>query len=288
MGRRLPIGLGLEIRDERVRRGWSQVRLAHVAGVSPSMVHGVEAGDAATLDGYARLADVLGLEPRFSVYPAARPSATRTSDVVHSALGEMEAARFRGYALEVRLDEPYQHYQFAGRADLTAVDRERHALLHIENRTRFPDIQAFLGSYSAKRAYLHGELAARLGLRGFASVTHAVVALWSSEVLHVLRMRHETFRATCPDATDAFAAWWDGQPPNHSTTIQDTTSQGTTSQGTTNQGTTSPGTTSTLVVLDPTASGRQRAWIDLERALIVRPRHRGYADAAKALAARDT
>jgi|GEM_PF-1172773 len=278
MGRRLAIGLGLEIKEERVRRGWPQVRLARAAGVSPSMVHGVESGDPATLDGYVRLAAALGLEPRFSVYPAARPSAARTSDVVHSALGELEAARFRRYALEVRLDEPYQHYQFAGRADLIAVDRDRRALLHIENRTRFPDIQAFMGSYNAKRAYLHGELAARLGLRGFASVTHAVVALWSSEVLHVLRMRHETFRSTCPDSTEAFAAWWDGKQPNH----------GTISHGTTSQGTTSHGHSSTLVVLDPTASGRQRAWIDLERALIVRPRHRGYAEAAKALAASDT
>jgi transcriptional regulator with XRE-family HTH domain len=250
--------LGLEVRDERIRRGWSQARLAMAAGVSPAMLHGVEAGRAATLDGYARLADALGLSTRFTLLPVDRRTTVHDADLVHAALGELEATHLRPFGFEIRLDEPYQHFQFAGRADVVAIDRERRALLHIENRTRFPDIQAFLGSYNAKRAYLHEELSARLGMRSFRSVTHVVVALWSSEALRVLRLRESTFRSVCPDPSDGFGAWWAGTPPTR-------------------------GTSSTLVILDPAARDRQRLWVDLDRAQTTRPRHRGYAAAAAAL-----
>jgi transcriptional regulator with XRE-family HTH domain len=256
--RRVAVTLGLEVCDERIRRGWSQAHLARKAGVSPSMVHGIEAGESATIDGYARLADALGLDLASSLLPADRRTTPKVADPVHSALGELEAVQLSGHRFEVRLDEPYQHYQFAGRADLVAIDHDRRALLHIENRTRFPDIQAFLGSFNAKRAYLDRELAQRVGLHRFASVTHAVVALWSSEVLHALRIREMTFRSACPDPPDAFAAWWAGQPPTR-------------------------GISSTLIVLDPTARDRQRQWVHLDQARVIRPRHRGYADTADAL-----
>ena len=123
---------------------------------------------------------------------------------MHAAMGEAEASHLRSRGHEVLLDEPYQHYQFAGRADVLAIDRQRKALLHIENRTRFPDLQAFAGSYNAKRAYLAPDLARRLGVDGgFRSVTHVVAGLWSSEVLHVVRLRPASFAAVCPDPTHA-------------------------------------------------------------------------------------
>jgi hypothetical protein len=81
-------------------------------------------------------------------------------------------------------------------------------MLHVENRTRFPDLQGFAGSYDTKRAYLAPDLARRLGIEGgFRSVTHVVAALWSSEVLHALRLRTASFAAICPGSGDAFAAW---------------------------------------------------------------------------------
>ena len=143
---------------------------------------------------------------------------------------------------EVLLDEPYQHYQFAGRADVLAIDRQRRALLHIENRTRFPDLQAFAGSYNAKRAYLAPDLARRLGVDGgFRSVTHVVAGLWSSEVLHVVRLRPASFAAVCPDPTDGFATWWDGlEPPR--------------------------GESSAFILFDPLPGQRQsrRRWVGLD------------------------
>src|SRR5688572_10459638 len=72
---------------------------------------------------------------------------------VHSAMTEFEAAHFRPFGVHLGTDEPYQHYQFAGRGDLVAWDDPGGSFLHIENRTRFPDIQEIAGSFNAKRAY---------------------------------------------------------------------------------------------------------------------------------------
>jgi hypothetical protein len=157
------------------------------------------------------------------------------------------------------MDEPYQHYQFAGRADVVAWDRERRALLHIENRTRFPNVQEALGSYGAKRAYLGRVLAERFGIRGgWRSETHVSAGLWTSEVLHVLRTRAETFRAACPQDAAAFAAWWSG---NVETLAE---------------------VASSLIVLDPDPGVRDAfRWTGPTSA--TRSRHRGYADAASAL-----
>jgi hypothetical protein len=87
-----------------------------------------------------------------------------------------------------------------------------------------------------------------------------MVAVWSSEVLHVLRIRQASFRAVCPDRIDAFDAWWSGRTP-------------------------APGVHSTLVVLDPLPAGRsdRRRYIGSDDALQVRPRWRGYADVLDAL-----
>lgn len=102
-------------------------------------------------------------------------------------------------------------------------------------------------------------IAERLDIRGgWASVTHAIVALWSSEVLHSVRLRPATFRALCPHPIDVFTAWWSGAPS-------------------------AAGSASTFVLLDPVARPRGRRLVDLDAALRVEPRYRGYAEVAAAL-----
>ena len=204
--------------------------------------------------------DALGLRLEWDLVDPRRKATRPQQDLVHSAMGEFEAAHFRRLGLPIAIDEPYQHYQFAGRADLIAWDADAHAMLHLENRTRFPDLQEAAGAFNAKRAYLGNAMAERLGVKSWRSETHVIVALWSSEVLHSLRLRTESFRALCPQAAATFSAWWSGEPP-------------------------SQGKASALVVLDPLASGRQRSFISLDDALVARPRYAGYADVAARLAA---
>lgn len=259
--RRLSVLLGTQVRDARRARKWSVAELARRAELSTDMVYRVEAGSGGSVQTCARLAVALGRHVELSLIDPRRREVSQPSlsaDVVHSAMGELEAAHLRRLGYRVGIDEPYQHYQFAGRADLVAWDPDSRALLHIENRTRFPDLQEAAGSFNAKRAYLGAALAVRLGIGRWASETHVIAGLWSAEMLHVVRLRTATLRAICPDPATAFEAWWSGDPAPR-------------------------GTTSTLILLDPAASGRQRAFIDLGDALTARPRHRGYAEAASIL-----
>ena len=261
--RRAAIGFGELVREARISRGWSVAQLADRARLSQDVIYRVEAGHPVSGDACARIAVALGrrlhidlVDPRRR--PGERASRALAVDLVHSAMGEFEARHLRERRFSVGIDEPYQHYQFAGRADVVAWDFEQRALLHIENRTRFPDFQEMAGAYNAKRAYLAGSIGERLGVARWASETHVIAALWSAEVLHVLRLRPESFRSVCPDDGAAFSSWWTGVPPT-------------------------VGATSSLIVLDPIASSRQRPFVSLEVAGHVRPRHRAYADLARML-----
>lgn len=256
---------GVVIADARNRRAWTLRDLADRSGIAPSSINAIEHGRPAALQTYAAIGLALGLEPRLDLIdPRRRAPAARAEDPVHAAMGEAQAARLAGNGFAVAIDEPYQHYQFAGRADVLAWDLDRWALLHIENRTRFPNLQAAIGSYNSKRQYLPAVMAERLALRGgFRSVTHVIAGLWSNEVIHAVRIRKATFRAVCPDNETAFAAWWSGQPPEDA------------------------GVTSSFVLFDPAPvpTGRRQSFVGLEETLAgaIRPRHLGYAAAAATL-----
>jgi transcriptional regulator with XRE-family HTH domain len=264
VARQLAGHVGAVVRGARTERRLSLRELSRRAGLSAGMVHKVESGRGASLLTYTRIAAALDLQPTFElVDPRKRARAIRGEDPVHAAMGELEAQQLTGQARTVALDEPFQHYQFAGRADVLAFDLDRRALLHLENRTRFPNIQEAFGSYNAKRQYLPAVLAQRFGLRrGWDVVTHAIVALWSAEVLHAVRLRDASFRSVCPSGWDDLREWWDGAVPE-------------------------PGPpTSTLVVMDPLADiGRRSRFADLDGARRVRPRYRGYSEAWAALSA---
>ena len=256
--RRVWIEMGLAVRETRIGRHWSVRQLATKASVSPEVLYRIERGQPTSLEAVARVAGALGLRAEVGLIdPRRRGEARRdlSADAVHSAMGEFEARHLRTFGMPTGIDEPYQHYQFAGRADVIAWDVAARALLHIENRTRFPDFQDMAGAFNAKKAYLAEAIGARVGVGRWASQTHVIAAFWTSEVLHTLRMRRESFRSLCPDPADAFANWWRGDPPK-------------------------TGVTSSLVVLDPVAAGRQRPFVRFEEAMTVRPRHRGYADVA--------
>lgn len=242
--------------NERRRRGLTTRRLAEKARLSAASINALEAGRRLSLDAYARVAVALGLPLEFVLD---RPPARPRSDVVHAAMGERQARRLQATGAKVAIDHPYQHYQFAGRADVLAWRADTAALLHIENRTRFPDLQQAAGSYNAKRQYLARVVAEQLGLPRFESQTHVMVCLWSAETLRSVRERQASFRSLCPDGPESWQAWLAGCPPL-------------------------AGASSTLVFFDPFASPRRREWVGLDEGLGgVRPRVRGYAEAARRL-----
>lgn len=256
--RRVAGEVGVEIHEERRRRRWTLRELGRRAGLTATAVRQMETGRAGSVEAYARVAIALGVRPELHLVDERRASAGPGQDVVHSWMGDVQAGHLQRLGFSVSVDEPYQHFQFAGRGDVVAWSVERSAFLHIENRTRFPNLQESIGSYNAKRAYLAAAVADRVRLRrGFATVTHVMCGLWSAEVGHVLRLRTATFRAACPDADDAFEAWWRGEPPP-------------------------AGVTSAFVLFDPHDRPRRRRCVGLDRALMADARYRGYGDAAAA------
>jgi transcriptional regulator with XRE-family HTH domain len=261
LAERVSQAIAVAVQEERRRRRLSVRQLATRARVSPATVTNVEAARRASLDVHARLAVALGLSLDVSLQSGHRRRPRETTDLVHAAMGELEARLLRPRGYEVAVDHPYQHYQFAGRADLVAWTMAPATLLHIENRTRFPDLQQVAGSYNAKRQFLAATLARQVGLRRFGSETHVMVALWSAEVIHSIRLRSATFSVLCPDADDRLRAWLSGTPPP-------------------------TGTSSSLVLLDPFALRHGQGIVGLERVLAgVRPRMRDYRDAAERLRA---
>jgi transcriptional regulator with XRE-family HTH domain len=256
---RTAVAIGTALRDERQRRRWTMEDVAARARISKGTVCGVEAGRQASLDTYARLAVALGLNLDVTLADRRRRAARESGDVVHAAMGELEVRWLTAFGYELAIDRPYQHYQFAGRADVLAWTIEPAHLLHIENRTRFPDLQSAAGSYNAKREYLGAVLARQVGIRRFDSETHVMAGLWSAEVIHSVRLRAATFQALCPDREDRLAAWLAGQPPRS-------------------------GRSSSFVLLDPLTKGRQSPTAGLTKLLAcVRPRLRDYRDAAERL-----
>jgi transcriptional regulator with XRE-family HTH domain len=252
--------LGIIITEDRRARGWPLRELARRAGLSVGGLHAIEHGKPASLETYAAIGRALGRELRVDLVDPRRRTTARAEDPVHAAMGEVIARRLVSRGAVVSIDEPYQHFQFAGRADVLAWKADATHLLHVENRTRFPNIQEAAGSFNAKRRYLPGVIAERLGRagRGFESVPNVMAVLWSSEAIHALRLHPATFAAMCPDPPQAFEAWWGGEERLVA------------------------GVTSTLVLLDPApATTRHRAWTGLEDA--TRPRYRGLADAATAV-----
>ncbi len=265
--------LGTILRTERRRQDLTLAELAAAAGVSTTSVHAVESGRRATIGMYVRLAQALGKRLVVDLGDPVAMDIARAHDadapigehallpmgrdIVHAAMGELEAARLLAHGWAPGIDVPWQHFRFGGRADVITCDIERLALLHIENKTQLPDLQDGIGRFQEKQAYLGRAVWERLGLaRPPLIQTHVMVGLWSAEVIDVVRRSPATFRSAFPATPDAFLTWWSGGVPG-------------------------PGTTSAFVLLDPFARGRVARFAGLREVLAgVQPRVLGYAAAA--------
>lgn len=126
--------LGAALRAARHARGWTLSHVAEAAALSRSAVARLECGQPGGLLTYLRIADALGL--RLTCELTALATALEVEDAVHAVMGEIQARRFGTGSREVLIDEPYQHFRFAGRGDLVVVDRQRRAIAHSELQQR--------------------------------------------------------------------------------------------------------------------------------------------------------
>jgi len=116
--------MGSQVQDARLERRWSLASLAAKAGVSRTVAYQLEAGQPTSLEAAIRLTSALGLRVEIELVDPRRrrEPAGRWVDPVHSAMGEFEAAHLRPLGCHVGIDEPYQHFEFAGRGDVVAWD----------------------------------------------------------------------------------------------------------------------------------------------------------------------
>lgn len=255
--------LGAQVREARLRRRWTTERLATEAGISRTLVYLVERGGQSTLETYARLGAALGLRLEASFADrrvSGRPRGDE--DPVHSAIVEMLASRYSAQGRQVTADEPFQHYQFAGRADLAVIDLTGPDLLHHEVKTAIPNVGELAGAWNVKRQYLARALADRRAApHGFRTVTHVLTIAWTADCLHAVRLREASIRSLGPDDSGAFEAWWRGDVPAV------------------------PRVTATVVLIDPVERPRASAWAPIADLPSSRPRHAGYASLLSALRA---
>ena len=116
--RRLATEIGSEIHDERVRRHWTLRELGRRSGVTGAAVQRLEAGHPGNVETYARVSVALTRRPELHLVDDRRLAVQRAEDPVHAWMGDVEAAHLQSHGLPVAIDEPFQHYQFAGRADV--------------------------------------------------------------------------------------------------------------------------------------------------------------------------
>jgi HTH-type transcriptional regulator/antitoxin HipB len=76
----LILRLGKQIREKRLNRGFTQAKLAELAGLTRQKVIGVEKGDlSVSMMAYARVAGALDCE--FAIVPAAMPTLEELEDL---------------------------------------------------------------------------------------------------------------------------------------------------------------------------------------------------------------
>jgi transcriptional regulator with XRE-family HTH domain len=261
---KLAANLGEALRREQARRGLTLRGLAAAAGVSKTRIHAIESGSPGSIETYVAIARALGLRPEFGFADPRRRDlgVGRQADIVHAAMGEFEAAHLRRHRYQVRVDEPYRHYQFSGRGDI--VGWSLADLIHFENKTQLDDLQNAFGSFNAKRAYLGRDMTDRAGVTDWRSETHVMAVLWSADVLRSLRLHRASFESVFPDSPQVLENWWAGTCPK-------------------------AGKRSILVILDPSTSRRSdaRPWAGLADLEGLRPRYRDYAEAAEAIRSRN-
>jgi transcriptional regulator with XRE-family HTH domain len=151
------------IRFLRRRAGWRQVDLAAHAGTSREMVSRIERGriEGLTLRSLDTIAATLG----GSLYIEVRwrgEQLDRLMDAAHAAVQEMAVGHLREVSWRVEVEVSFNWYGERGRVDAVAFHSDTRALLVVEVKVRFGDIQDTLGKLDVKTR-LGRQLARQLG-----------------------------------------------------------------------------------------------------------------------------
>lgn len=202
------IRLGSAIRLVRQRRGWRQQDLADKSGVSQSAVSRMELGRLGPQSIDSVRAVAAALEIRVDLVPRWRAGdLDRLASGRHSALHESVARMFRDQlpAWVLAPEVSFAIYRDRGVIDILAWHPGQRALLVIELKTEFVDMNETIGTFDRKRR-LARQIARE---RGWDPVTVSAWMIVSSSRTNRRRAdAHEAMlRAALPDDNRAMRRW---------------------------------------------------------------------------------
>jgi len=201
------VPLGAHLRAARIRRGWRQVDLASVAGVSRTTVARIETGRVEELT-VKTLRKVGGaLEVSLQILPRSRGAELdRTVNARHAALAEAAMRRLRSQpGWVVRPEVSFSIWGERGIVDLLAWHEASRSIVVIELKTAIIDVGELLGTLDRKRR-LARRIAASVGWAA-EHVSVALIVAEGSTNRRRIADHGDTFRAALPDGGSRWRAW---------------------------------------------------------------------------------
>jgi transcriptional regulator with XRE-family HTH domain len=158
-----PVRVGSDVRLLRLRKGWSQRRLAADAHVSRWAIATLESGRAGRVSLETASVIVAALGGYLSVRVLYRGEGLdRLRDQRHAELVEILVGLLSGLGWDVATEVSFNNYGERGSIDILAYHRPTRIILVIEVKTVVPDLGALLATLDRKER-LAGEIARQRG-----------------------------------------------------------------------------------------------------------------------------
>lgn len=211
--------VGRIFRAVRQHLGLRQEDLSAMSGVSQSSVSRVERGIAETMSvaDLDRIAQALNVRLSLDAWWRGGDLA-RLMDAGHAAIVEYVVGLLRAAGWQVIVEYTFNVFGERGSVDIVAWHAERRALLLVEVKSRFTDLQEMLATFARKLRLVPPLLAESEGWRP-AVVGRLIVAPGTTANRRVVAAHPSTFDATFPlrshdarrwlrDPTGPLAAVW--------------------------------------------------------------------------------
>jgi len=200
------IRFGLGLRALRMRRGWTQVHLAALAGVSPSVIVRIERGRADRVPVHTLARVAARLDARIDVRLLWRGEGLdRLLDARHAALVDRTIALLEAEAWEVAAEVTFDVRGERGSIDVLAFHRPTGSVLVIEVKSVVPDIQSMLAGIDRK-SRLADTIGSARGWRA-TSISRVLVLPDDRTARRRVDAHAATFRTTFPARTVEVRRW---------------------------------------------------------------------------------
>jgi transcriptional regulator with XRE-family HTH domain len=206
--------VGRAFKAVRVHLGWTQDDVSARSGVSQGLVSRIERGvaEAVSVRELDRVAKALNI--RLSLNSWWRDGdLAQLLDAGHAAIVEYTVGWLRRRGWEVLVEYGFNHYGERGSVDIVAWHPRFRALLLVEVKTRFVDLQDMLATFARKIRVVPELLVESHGWQPLA-VGRLIVAPGTGANRRVVEAHPAIFGATYPGKTrDAHA--WVARPDGH-------------------------------------------------------------------------